>query len=70
MTTIKNNLPSLTPDEKRLIDSAYNFEYTYGVGLIFINDSRICWDCTNTVSALHYLQSKNIHELNKPVHAQ
>lgn len=64
MTTIENNPSQLTDREKALLSTAESFEYLYGVGMIFISQPMIVWDCSNSAGALEYLKSRNVPQTN------
>jgi hypothetical protein len=58
---IDNNVGDLTPDEIARIQACQWYMYTYGVGLIFL-ENNATWDCSNSAAAKDYLDNLKIEE--------
>jgi hypothetical protein len=57
---IDHNPCDLTDEEVAVIKAATFYMYTYGVGLIFLDNAT--WDCTNSAAAKDYLDELKIPE--------
>lgn len=61
MIHITNNPHELTPEEIQIIKASTFYMYTYGVGLIFLENAT--WDPSNSAAAKEYLDELNIPEI-------
>lgn len=58
---IDHNPHELTEQEVAVIKTSTFYMYTYGVGLIFLDNAT--WDCTNSCAAKEYLDALKIPEI-------